>query len=223
MSIIKYTLELYSGPWSISWFLGGTAKEAVLTIFYGISTTILAGAQYVSALSLVRLNRYIGRQNLLKISGLLIFTTTSAYLIIISIYYGMLGGIGLPFLSTQRYYRIITSMLYIRIFLQFLAPATSVFLVGLVFSELRRVNGYTSHLMVVPTVQFILVFIWIVLTILIYTVPSMSGRKMAITHAVLDCVTAAVGLGIFTELLVKSYKLRPEEIINFKLKTSNYE
>ncbi|NHJ49716.1 MAG: hypothetical protein FK733_18135 [Asgard group archaeon] len=214
MAIIKYSRRLYSPPWSIS-IVGLYPKtETTIFILLAISHMLSFCAQFIFALSLIRINNFMKtkQMNTMKLIGLFIFSLN-----IIDFIFVILQGVFLYTSIPINQMKYIFIANYLTYFLSYLIPVIGILFIGLYFNQLRDINGYRSGIMILPIVSIVLLFIWGLITTLLYSLP-FAGFAWYIAEIVFVCVTTAVILGTFLELFIKSYMINVDEIINFRLK-----
>jgi len=119
----------------------------------------------------------------------------------------------------EGYSRLSAASTIIFFFIDYLALALAMIMLGLVLGKQKKSGGYGGNTPRTPVIQLSLTAIWLVLIIIYYSIfDNLVGEKLIITIAVFACVTSAMMIAMYAEILVKLKNINIPQIITSKEK-----
>ncbi len=201
-------------------FLENSISTFFMTVFNIIATYVTYPITIVLAIIFIKLIKYFPRKEKRKLLAAAIILLSVLGL---SIIFGLIRAI--YFVSAEwptvfeGYNRLNTANIIISFFKDYLAFALAMIMLSLLLGKQKRSGGYVGYTPITPYLQLSLTAIWLVLVIIYYSIfENHIVGKLVITTAVFACVTSAMMIAMYAEILVKLKNVNIPQIIVTKEK-----
>ncbi len=191
-----------------------------MTIFSVAATYVTYPLAIILAIIFIKLTKYFPREEKGKLLAAAIILLSVLGLGII---FGLIRAI--YFVSAdladlfEGFLKLNRASTIIFFFNDYLALALAMIMLSLVLGKQKRSGGYVGNTPITPTIQLSVTAIWLVLIIIYYSIfDKLVGEKLMITIAVFACITSAMMIAMYAEILVKLKNINIPQIVASKEK-----
>ncbi|NHJ32727.1 MAG: sodium/proton-translocating pyrophosphatase [Asgard group archaeon] len=122
-------------------------------------------------------------------------------------------------MSYEGYIRMQNAHIISSFFIDYLSIVIAMILLSIVLVKQKRNAGYTGNKLITPLVASPLLAIWLIFVIIYYIVyKDIGGGKIVKSVSVLACLTSAVIIAMYTEILLNLRKINIPQIIAMREK-----
>lgn len=201
-------------------YIDFTISTFFMTIFNIAATYVTYPVVIILAIIFIKLIRYFPRIEKRKLLAAAIMLLS---LLGLSIIFGLIRAIYFVSTDFSSFYdgfmRLNRASSIIFYFNDYLALALAMIMLYLVLEKQKKSDGYVGNKPITPIIQLSLTAIWLVLVIIYYSIlKSLADAKLVITISVFACVTSAMMIAMYAEILVKLKNINIPQIISTKEK-----